>query len=365
MTKLHKLNQLGQAVWFDYIRRSFIASGELRKWVDVGVRGVTSNPAIFEKAIAGNNDYDEDIRELAADGKSVEEIYESLAFEDIRSAADILRSVYDESKGTDGYVSLEVNPELAHDTEKTISEAKRLSLLVDRPNVMIKIPATPDGIPAVETAISQGVNVNVTLIFSLSQYVSVAQAYIAGLEKLQATGGDVSKSASVASFFVSRVDTAVDAALEKVGNSNLKGRIAVDNAKLAYARFGEIFTGERWEKLARAGAHVQRPLWASTGTKNPQYSDTLYVDNLIGPDTVNTVPPATLEAYMDHGLVAPSVRDDIAGAHARAAELEGLGINLDAITDKLLDEGVVAFVKPYQALMVSIDQKRKQLLSES
>jgi transaldolase len=360
MTKLHELSQQGQAAWFDYIRRSFLTSGELAAWVEKGIRGVTSNPSIFEKAIAGTDDYDADMKQMTVAGKSADEIYETLVLDDIRQAADILRPVYDATDGADGYVSLEVNPELANDTEKTISEAKRLFASLGRPNVMIKIPATPAGTPAIEEAISQGVNVNVTLIFSLAHYEAVAQAYIRGLERLLAAGGDPAGIASVASFFVSRVDTAVDGDLAGQGKAELVGKIAIDNARLAYARFLEIFCGDRWQKLVDAGARVQRPLWASTGTKNPDYIDTLYVDTLIGPDTVNTMPPATLESFLDHGSVANTVTNDLDGARSRMAALAGLNIDLAAVTERLQDEGVVAFANAFTALMQSISEKRQQ-----
>ncbi|HUV92224.1 MAG TPA: bifunctional transaldolase/phosoglucose isomerase [Anaerolineales bacterium] len=363
MSNLEQLSKLGQAVWFDYIRRSFITSGELQKLVDQGVRGVTSNPAIFEKAIAGSADYDQDLNILVEAGKSVEEIYETLTLEDIRRAADILRPVYDQSNGEDGYISLEVSPTLANDTNGTVAEASRLFNELDRPNIMIKIPATRAGIPAIETAISKGINVNVTLLFSLLHYEGTAQAYIAGLEKYAASGGDVSKIASVASFFVSRVDTAVDRELENLGGSSLQGKIAIANAKIAYARFKEIFSGERWEKLASQGARVQRPLWASTGTKNPGYSDTLYVDNLIGLDTVNTVPPATLQSFLDHGIVSSTLEADIDEARSQLVQLAKLGIDLDAITQKLQDDGVAAFSKSFEVLMASIAGKREKLLA--
>ena len=360
MNKLHDLSRQGQAAWFDYIRRSFLTSGELAGWVEKGIRGVTSNPAIFEKAIAGTDDYDADIKQLTAAGRSVAEIYEDLALADIRQAADILRPVYDATRGADGYVSLEVDPELAHDTEQTVVEAKRLFSALARPNVMIKIPATAAGVPAVEEAISQGVNVNVTLIFSLSHYEAVARAYVRGLERLQAAGKDPSGIASVASFFVSRVDTAVDDKLSKLGHKELQGKIAIDNARLAYARFLEIFSGDRWEKLFRAGARVQRPLWASTGTKNPAYDDTLYVDTLIGPDTVNTMPPATLNAFLDHGKAALTVGDDIEGARARMAALAELNIDLATVTERLQEEGVVSFANAFKALTKSIFEKRQR-----
>ena len=359
MTKLHELSQQGQAAWFDYIRRSFLTSGELAAWVEKGIRGVTSNPAIFEKAIAGTDDYDAEMKQLTLAGKSVAEIYESLALADIRQAADILRPVYDATRGADGYVSLEVNPELAHDTEQTIVEAERLFATLARPNVMIKIPATPAGVPAIEEVISQGVNVNVTLIFSLAHYEAVAQAYMRGLDRRLAAGGDPSQIASVASFFVSRVDTAVDDKLSKLGHKELQGKIAIDNARLAYARFLEIFSGDRWEKLFRAGARVQRPLWASTGTKNPAYDDTLYVDTLIGPDTVNTMPPSTLNAFLDHGNVARTVGNDIDGARARMAALAELNIDLVAVTERLQDEGVASFANAFKGLMKSIAEKRQ------
>ncbi|NIQ88862.1 MAG: transaldolase [Deltaproteobacteria bacterium] len=364
MTKLHELAELGQAIWLDYISRSLLTSGELQNLVDQGLRGVTSNPSIFEKAIAGSADYDEDLNRLVSDGRSVAEIYENLAMSDIRSAADILRPVYEKSRGADGFVSLEVNPALAHDTEATIEEARRLFASLERPNVMIKVPATPAGLPAIETLIGEGVNVNVTLIFSLEQYETVAAAYIAGLEKLALAGGDVGKVASVASFFISRVDTAVDKALEEIGNTKIQGKIAIDNAKIAYSRFREIFSSERWKKLATGNARVQRPLWASTSSKNPAYPDTLYVDNLIGPDTVNTLPPATLEDFLDHGTVATTVETDVDGARMRLAELTELGIDLDAITNRVLDEGVAAFAKSFDGLIASIAEKRGRLLDD-
>ena len=364
MTKLHELAELGQSIWLDYISRSLIASGELQKLVDQGLRGVTSNPSIFEKAIAGSADYDEDLNRLVCDGRSVAEIYEDLAMSDIRSAADVLRPVYEKSGGADGYVSLEVNPALAHDTGATIAEARRLFASLERPNVLIKVPATPAGIPAIETLIGEGVNVNVTLIFSLEQYEAVATAYIAGLEKLAFAGGDVGRVASVASFFISRVDTAVDKALEEIGNTEIQGKIAIDNAKIAYSRFREIFSSKRWEKLATESARVQRPLWASTSSKNPVYPDTLYVDNLIGPDTVNTLPPATLDDFLDHGKVATAVETNVDGARMRTAGLAELGIDLDAITNEVLDEGVAAFAKSFEGLIASVAEKRKRLLDD-
>ncbi len=361
MNRIGKLNKLGQAIWYDNIRRSLLDSGELQALIDEGVTGVTSNPTIFQKAIAGSGDYDEDLQRLSGEGKAPEEIFWSLAADDMRRTADLLRPVYDRTEGADGYACLEVNPALAHETEETVSEARRLFALLDRPNVMIKVPATPAGIPAIEKLISEGINVNVTLMFSLEQYEAVANAYIAGLEKLAASGGDVGRVASVASFFVSRVDTAVDKILEAVGETDLQGKAAIANAKMAYARFKEIFGGPRWKALAARGARVQRPLWASTGTKNPMYSDTLYVDSLVGRDTVNTLPPATLQAFIDHGAAAPTIEADLDVARKFVERLPEAGVDLDAVTKKLLDEGVAAFAGSFDSLIDSITEKRERL----
>jgi len=363
MTNLHKVAALGQSIWLDYIRRSLITSGELQELVDKGVYGVTSNPSIFEKAISGGSEYDRDLNRLADEGRSAAEIYEALVLYDIRAAADVLRPVYDETGGDDGYVSLEANPKLAHDTQGTIAEVRHLFAALERPNVMIKVPATPEGIPAIETLTSEGVNVNVTLMFSLAQYDVVAEAYLAGLEKRMATGGDLSRIASVASFFVSRVDTAVDQGLAKLGRAELEGKIGIANAKMAYARFRETFSAERWERLKAEGARVQRPLWGSTSTKSPNYPDTLYVDNLIGPDTVNTVPPETLEAFLDHGRVAPTLLSGLDEAREHLARLSDVGLDLDGITDQLLVAGVGAFAKAFAGLMASIAQKRERVLA--
>ncbi len=360
MAKLHELAKLGQSIWYDYIRRAFLTPRELGVLIEQGLRGVTSNPSIFEKAIAGSADYDKDLQRLVQADKSVDALYEVLALEDIRRAADLLRPVYDATNGLDGYVSLEVSPKLAHDTNGTIAEAQRLFKALNQPNVMIKVPATPEGIPAITALIAQGLNVNVTLIFSNEVYKTVAGAYIAGLEKL---GGDLGKVASVASFFVSRIDSAVDSLLAAKGNTALQGKIAIANAKMAYAAFKQIFSGPRWEKLAAKKAQVQRPLWASTGTKNPQYPDTLYVDTLIGPQTVNTVPPATLNAFLDHGKVALTLETGVEEAKTQLAQLKALDIDFNAITKKLLDEGVIAFVKSFEGLMASIAEKRDRLLA--
>ena len=368
MPELSELAQFGQSIWFDFIRRSLITSGELKALVDKGVRGVTSNPAIFAKAIAGSDDYDGAMQELIKADKSVEAIYEDLAIKDIQMAADVLAPVYEATNAVDGYVSLEVSPFLANDTEQTVAEAKRLFETVGRPNVMIKIPATPAGLPAITAAIAAGVNVNVTLIFSLENYKQVAEAYIAGLEQLaqngpSAKGGHgVDRVASVASFFVSRVDSAVDKLLAEAGNTTLQGKIAVANSKVAYAQFNEIIAGPRWQALAAKGARPQRVLWASTSTKNPDYPDTLYVDELIGPDTVNTLPPATLDDFLDHGRAAQTLSGDLSEAQDQIAQLADLGIDLDAVTRKLQDDGVAAFAKPFEALLESISEKRKQLI---
>jgi transaldolase len=367
MSKLTELESMGQSIWLDYIQRSMITSGELKQLIDIGLRGVTSNPAIFEKAIAGSNDYDEDLKQLLKTDQPIEQIYEALAIKDISLAADELRGVYDSSGGKDGYVSLEVSPELAYDTEKTIVEAKRLFETVNRPNVMIKVPATQAGLPAITTLIGSGVNVNVTLIFSLENYKAVAAAYLAGLEKLAAIGPTVKgghpidKVASVASFFVSRVDTAVDTELEKIGAGELLGKIAVANSKVAYEQYKKILEQSRWQQLADKGARVQRVLWASTSTKNRAYPDNLYVDELIGPDTVNTLPPSTLESFMDHGRVAQTLTRGLAEAQSQLAKLADLGIDLEAITQKLQDDGVVAFAQPFKKLLESIAEKCKLL----
>ncbi|MFQ5945304.1 MAG: bifunctional transaldolase/phosoglucose isomerase [Anaerolineae bacterium] len=362
-TKLHELTDLGQAVWLDYIRRSFIESGDLQRLIDQGLRGITSNPTIFRQAIAGSTDYDDALHRLVDAGRSRDEIYDSLVMDDIRRAADLLRPVHKDSKGGDGFVSLEVSPALAEDTQATITEARRLYGAVDRPNVMIKVPATAEGIPAIETLIGEGININVTLMFSLGQYDDVAEAYIRGLERLAEAEIELSGVNSVASFFVSRVDSAVDRALEEIGEEALQGQIAVANAKLAYARFQEKFAGPRWDKLVGQGARPQRVLWASTSTKNPQYPDTLYVDNLIGPHTVNTLPPETLRAFLDHGAVAQTVDSNLADAHQKVDRLSELGIDLDSVTDRLLEEGVASFANSFETLIDSIADKRDQILS--
>ncbi|MGW8250515.1 MAG: bifunctional transaldolase/phosoglucose isomerase, partial [Anaerolineales bacterium] len=372
MTKLNDLAKLGQAIWLDYIQRGYMQSGELQKLVDMGVRGMTSNPTIFEKAIAGSRDYDADVASLAPRGKSTQEIYEALVADDIRMAADMLLPVYQATETEDGYVSLEVSPELAHDTQGTIDEASRLWSQVDRPNLMIKIPATQEGLPAITRSIASGINVNVTLIFSLERYQDVMEAYLQGLEERLRAGKPLEKIASVASFFVSRLDTKVDERLlrimkdEEPGASRaaqLLGRAAVNNARLAYQLFDEIFHRPRFDDLASQGARVQRPLWASTSTKNPAYSDILYVQELIGAHTVNTLPQNTLEAFLDHGQVTTTIGNELQRAHQEISALDQIGISMQEVTQELEDEGVTAFAKSYQELLTSIETKRADLLS--
>lgn len=363
-TKLHELLELGQSVWMDYIRRTLITSGELRDYVDKGLRGMTSNPSIFEQAISGGEAYDDDLKKLVAEGKEVKEIYEAIAIKDIQMAADVMRPVYEESQREDGYISLEVDPRLAHDTEGTILEARSLAKRVNRPNVYIKIPATKEGIPAIESMVSEGYNINITLMFSLEQYDDVAEAYISGLEKLAGKGGDLSKVTSVASFFVSRVDVMVDERLEDLDSpaaEELKGKIGIANGKVAYQRFKDTFKGDRWKRLEEQGAHLQRVLWASTSTKNPNYPDTLYADNLIGPHTVNTLPPETIEAFLDHGTVAPTLEKNLDQAREQLQKLADLGIDLDQVTDDLMVEAVEKFVSPFEALLEAIEEKCERI----
>ena len=363
------VQRLGQSIWYDNIRRGLIKSGELKSLIDLGVSGVTSNPTIFEKAIAGSTDYDETLLALAKDGKSAKELFEAFAIEDIQATADLLRSIYDRTGGADGYASLEVSPRLAHDTEGTIAEAKRLFVALDRPNVMVKVPATPAGTTAIRHLIGHGININVTLIFSLDAYRRVAEAYISGLEDLAGSGGDPSRVASVASFFVSRLDTAVDNLLEERIRSgaeelqDLQGKAAVANVRLAYRDFKAIFDGPRFAPLRGKGAKVQRPLWASTGTKNPAYSDVVYLDSLIGPDTVNTVPPATLTAFLDHGRPTTTLDRGVDEAEHLMRALGDAGINLEQITAKLLVDGLKGFTDSYQKLMANIEEKQAKLLA--
>lgn len=366
---IQQAQELGQAIWSDYIRRGMLRCGEFQGLVDSGVSGVTSNPTIFERAIVGSSDYDSALIELGRQGKAPQEIYETLAVEDVRTAADMLRSVYDATGGADGFVSFEVSPLLSDDTEGTIEEALRLAAAVDRRNVMIKVPATPAGIPAVRRLIAAGINVNVTLIFSRHVYREVAEAYIGGLEDLVAAGGNPDSVASVASFFLSRIDTAVDAILDEEtrqgasGLAGLLGKAAVASARLAYHDFKEIFGDERFAVLWAKGARVQRPLWASTGTKNPAYTDVAYVEPLIGANTVNTMPPATMQAFLDHGVAADTLEKDVAEAGKVMTALEASDVSVEAVTDRLLTEGVAAFADSYQKLLAGIERKTVELLS--
>ncbi len=363
MNNIKKTYDLGQAIWLDYIRRSFITSGELGELLDLGVVGMTSNPTIFEKAITGSSDYDSSLAVLMNEGRSSWEIYDELTREDVGMAADLLRPVYDRTEGEDGYVSLEVSPELAHDTDGTVREGMRLFTSLGRPNILIKVPATAEGIPAIEQLILKGVNVNVTLIFSLQQYRDAAQAYIVGLKKRAAEGRPIDSIASVASFFVSRVDTAVDQLLHNAGHMEFQGHTAIANAKLAYAEFTEIFSGHDWEGLAQVGARLQRPLWASTSSKNPAYPDTLYVDALIGRHTVNTLPMDTLHAFLDHGTPSAVLSDAMAEASRHMERLDGIGIDMEKVTGDLLKKGVKSFADSFDSLIDGINLKTARLRS--
>lgn len=367
MKRMQKLHQIGQSIWLDYIERHMVQSGELQRLVDAGVTGVTSNPTIFQQAISKSEAYRADLQKLAANSRSAKEIFDALAFADIRAAADVLAPVYERTQGEDGYVSIEVAPNLADDTEATIAEARRLHASVHRPNVMVKVPATKAGIPAIRQLISEGININVTLIFSLERYAAVKEAYLQGLESRLAAHKALPRIASVASFFVSRVDANVDERLAKLSSSKgidpqrLLGKTALANAKLAYAQFEAKFTGERWQKLAQAGAQVQRPLWASTSTKNPNYSDLLYVEPLIGPHTVNTMPMATLQAFWDHGVVENRLHEGVAEARQLFDQLAYLGISMDEVTDFLERDGVKKFADSYDALLQTIAQQAAQV----
>jgi transaldolase len=374
---LLELRKLGQSVWFDNIERTLVTSGELRRMIEEdGLGGVTSNPAIFEKAISGSEDYTEQLTDLARENKSPLEIYEALAVRDIQMAADALASVYDETDGVDGFVSLECSPLLANDTQGTIEEAKRLWKWLDRKNVMIKIPGTPEGIPAIEECIYEGININITLLFSLTAYEQTIEAYLRGLERRTAEGKPVDRIASVASFFVSRIDSAVDKKLdemisqsqsedEKAQLSSLSGRIAIANAKMAYQVFKAAFGGARFGALRDKGARVQRPLWASTSTKNPAYSDVYYVESLIGADTVDTIPPATLKAFRDHGDARPTIEENLDQERARLDLLEKIGISLKSVTQQVLDDGVRLFVQPFEKLLKTIETRRDEVLGQT
>jgi len=358
---LKQLVTLGQSVWLDYIRRDLMANGGLKHLIrEDGLRGMTSNPAIFEKAIADSHDYDDDIRTLLAEGKGPTAIYESLSQYDVQCAADEFRALYNRTEGLDGYVSLEVNPHLAHDTGGTVEEARRLWTALDRPNVLIKIPATQEGLPAIQQLIREGININVTLLFGLPRYRQVVEAYTAGLEERLAQGGALNRVASVASFFVSRLDTLVDSMLDSIlkqGSTEadlakeVLGQTAVASAKLAYQSYKEMFAEASFKRLEASGARPQRLLWASTGTKNPAYSDLKYVESLIGPDTVNTIPMDTLNAFRHHGVAKATLEEGLVEAAQALSRLAPLGIQIDKVTQQLEDEGIEKFIQPFDQLM--------------
>ena len=360
---LQRLWALGQSPWIDFIDRDLIASGKLDELVDDGIRGLTSNPTIFAKAVA-TGQYDDLVRREIEAGDDARAIYEEIAVTDVGDAADVLRRVYDAADGADGFASIEVEPDLAADTDGTVARARELWARLERPNVFIKIPATEAGIPAIETAISENINVNVTLMFSVDVYRRVARAYIAGLRARHERGEDISRVASVASFFVSRVDTKIDKMLNELGTRaalEARGKAAIANAKLAYEAFGEIFGGDEFADLRAAGARVQRCLWASTSTKNPDYRDVLYVEELIGPDTVDTMPTETITAFLEHGRVAQTIDRNVAGAKQALREVEALGISMERVTDELIEEGVASFAKSFDELIESIESKRQEL----
>jgi transaldolase len=364
MTSLHELAALGQSVWIDYLSRPFVQRGELSELAADGVVGVTSNPTIFQAAIAEGDSYDDQIRELIPTESEPKEIFLALARDDIRAACDVLRPAFDASSGQDGRVSLEVDPNLAHDTQATIEEAARLSALVDRPNLFVKIPATREGLPAIEETIAAGIAVNVTLIFSLERHREVAEAYLRGLRRLIDAGGDPSPVASVASFFVSRVDTEADRRLDEIGGyDELKGTLAIANAKLAYETYEEVFSGPDWDELAAKGATPQRCLWASTSTKNPAYRDVLYVEELIGPDTVNTMPRETIAAFIDHGSAERTLDRDIEGARRIFELFAEAGVDYDDVVETLEREGVEKFAKSFRELFSDLEAKRDALVA--
>jgi transaldolase len=364
-SRLHQLAKLGQSVWIDYLSRRLIREGGLAELMrDHAVVGVTSNPTIFQKAISEGDAYDEQLREVLAEGEDPKEIFLRLAVKDVQDACDLLRPVWDARGGKDGYVSIEVDPNLAYDTDGTIAEAQRLHELVDRPNCFVKIPATEPGLPAIEEMIARGRKINVTLTFSLQRYVEVVEAYLRGLERLVESGGDPTQVASVASFFVSRVDTEADKRLDEAGApDDLKGKLAVANAKLAYQRYKELFAGERWEKLRGAGATTQRCLWASTSTKNPAYRDVLYVEDLIGPETVNTMPEETIEAFEDHGVVALTLEEDLDEARRVFERVAEAGVDYDDVVATLEREGVQKFSDSFAELLEGVRAKRGELVS--
>jgi transaldolase len=370
---LKALTAAGQAIWLDYLHQDILSSGELKRLIaDDGVTGLTSNPSIFEKAIGDGEAYDVRIGKLAAAGKTeTKDLYEAIAIGDIQGACDQFRPTWDRLRGRDGYASLEVSPELADDTGGTVAEARRLWAAVDRPNLMIKVPGTKAGAPAVRRLIGAGINVNVTLLFGLQAYLDVAEAHMAGLEDLKAAGGDVARMHGVASFFVSRIDTAIDRKVDETLKTAdpatagrlkaVRGQVAIANARVAYQRYLRMILTPRWKALGQAGAAPQRLLWASTGTKDPAYSDVLYIETLIGPDTVNTMPPKTLDAFRDHGRVAQTLMQDPAAAEAILREADALGLDLDGVTDELVKDGVRLFAKAFDDLLKAVDDKRRRL----
>jgi transaldolase len=364
-SRLHELSELGQSVWIDFLSRQLLQSGELARMMeDDAVVGITSNPTIFQKAISAGDDYDEQLREVLAEEDDPKEVFLRLAVQDVRDACDVLRQVWDGGGGKDGYVSIEVDPNFAYDTDATIAEAQRLHEVVDRPNCFVKIPGTKPGLPAIEEMIARGRSINVTLIFSLQRYAEVVEAYLRGLERLVQSGGDPGSVASVASFFVSRVDTEADRRLDEVGAPpELKGRLAVANAKLAYERYNELFSGERWEALRAKGATTQRCLWASTSTKNPDYRDVLYVEELIGPETVNTMPEETIRAFQDHGEVAPTLERDLDEAKRLFERIAEAGVDYDDVVVVLEREGVDKFSDSFRELLDGVQGKRGELVS--
>jgi transaldolase/glucose-6-phosphate isomerase len=370
---LQRLVASGQAIWLDYLHQDILETGELKRLIaEDGVSGLTSNPSIFEKAIGDGEAYDVRIERLTAKGPSdANALYEALAIGDIQAACDQFRPTWDALSGRDGYASLEVSPRLANDTEDTVAEARRLWKAVGRPNLMIKVPGTKAGVPAIRRLIGEGINVNVTLLFGLQAYLAVTEAHIAGLENLKAAGGDVAKVHGVASFFVSRIDTAIDkkideraktaGAADAEGLKSLRGKVAIANARIAYQRYLGLIATPRWRALAAAGAQPQRVLWASTGTKDPAYSDVLYIETLIGPDTISTMPPKTLDAFRDHGRVAPTLTEDPAASEAILREAAALGLDLDGVTDALIEDGVALFAKAFDTLLAAVEDKRRRL----
>jgi transaldolase len=363
-SRLHGLAELGQSVWIDSLSRGWLKTGKLARWMEEdALTGVTSNPTIFQKAMSEGEWYDEQIREVVKEEDDLKEVFLQLAITDIEEACDLFRSVWDEGGGKDGYVSMEVDPNLAYDTSATIEEAARFHDWVERPNLYVKIPATEPGLPAIEEMIARGRNINVTLIFSLERHKEVAEAYIRGLERLAEAGGDLSTVGSVASYFVSRVDTEADRRLDEVGHPELKGKLAVANAKLAYQNYKEIFSGDRWDALVEKGATPQWCLWASTSTKNPDYRDVLYVEELIGPGTVNTMPRETIEAFQDHGKVALTLEEGVDEARRVFEQVAQAVVSYDDVTDTLEREGVQKFIDSFTELLEGIESKRQQLVA--